>query len=137
LRTVWEPTTKSLLLFGGQSNSAPYHDDLWRFDTGSLTWREVTSQPRPSARHFYAADYDTRGQRLIVLGGSTQAGSVADAWAFSTATDSWSELGASGGPAARNGHEAVYLPDRQSMLVFGGRTEAGEAADVWELGLEA
>lgn len=135
LRSVWEPDTRSILLFGGQSDSAPYHNDFWRFDTASREWREIQADPRPGARHFYAAAYDTAASRLLLFGGSTAGGSVDDLWAFGTGSGAWSKLEMPGGPAARNGHDAVYLPDRRSLIVFGGAGTEDELGDLWELGL--
>lgn len=135
LRSVWEPGMKSMLLFGGQSNSAPYHDDFWRLDTTAGAWREVTAEPRPSARNFYAAAYDDSESRLLILGGATASGLSNDVWAFTTAAQTWSRLPADGGPSPRAGHDAVYVRERHSLLLFGGATTAGEQDDVWELGL--
>jgi hypothetical protein len=135
LRSVWDPMAGAMLLFGGQSNSAPYHNDFWRFDPASGAWEEITADPRPSARHFYAADFDVAGGRLIVFGGQTAAGPADDLWAFSTGEGGWAKLSLPSGPSARNGHDAVYIPDRRSLLVFGGAGPSGDVDDLWELGL--
>jgi hypothetical protein len=130
LRAVWDGSEQALLLFGGQSNSSPFHNDFWRLTPGGQ-WTEVRADPRPSARNLYAADYDGAANRLLLFGGRTQAGNADDLWSFSNGA--WSRLDAGSGPAARNSHDAVYLPDRQALAVFGGSTDQGEQNDLWLL----
>jgi hypothetical protein len=133
LRAVWDANANALLLFGGQSNSAPYHNDFWRLQPGGA-WAEIKADPRPSARHLYAADFDSEGKRLLLFGGRAQSGNLDDLWAFDSAAGAWSHLEAEGEkPSARNSHDAVLLADQKAFLVFGGAGEAGELADAWLL----
>ena len=53
-----------------------------------------------------------------------------DLWAYDFAADTWSEVAADGGPAARFGHEAVWLPGR-GLVVFAGQAGAAFFNDLW------
>lgn len=98
----------------------------WAGPAGAATRvRAWTSLPTgPSARLDHAAVYDPVGQRMILFGGFTSGGAVADLWELtlpSSGTPSWTELTASGiAPSARWGHSAIYDPIGKRMVVFGG-----------------
>jgi hypothetical protein len=130
LRAVWDGNANALLLFGGQSNSAPYHNDFWRLQGGA--WTEIKADPRPSARHLYAADFDSAAKRLLLFGGRASSGHLNDLWAFDGSA--WSQLEVAGeAPPPRSSHDAVFLADQRAFLIFGGAGEAEELADAWLL----
>jgi hypothetical protein len=131
LRAVWHRGESALYLFGGQSNSAPYHNDLWRLDSSG--WSELKTEPRPSPRNLYAADYDESAGRLLLFGGRSQDGNKADLWSFSEG--GWSQLSVGDGPSARNGHDIAMMAESQSLFLFGGAGDQGELNDLWQLRL--
>jgi len=128
LRTIWDPKEGRLLLFGGQSNTSPFLGDLWAYQPGKM-WQQAGQGAPPSPRHFYSAASDTMRQRFLLFGGRTRDGDAGDLWEFDMAADKWRLL-ATGGPA-RNGHDAVYVPSRHALIVFGGAAGA-ELNDLWE-----
>ncbi len=135
LRCAWDGDGSRLLLFGGQSNSSPYHGDLWVLDVRTRSWREITSSEGPAPRHFYAAFLEPQAGRFIVLGGSTAAGNENDVWSFDTRGEHWSRLTPAGeAPSPRNGHDTAYLPGQRAALLFGG-AGASEMNDLWLLRL--
>src|SRR5439155_1232433 len=76
------------------------------------------------------------GDRMIVFGGWD--GSFRnDVWALSLAgSPTWSALTPAGGPpSARYGHNALYDPVRDRMVVFGGWDGLHLVNDVWALSL--
>ena len=46
-------------------------------------------------------------------------------------SDVWTKLSTTGGPSARSGHSAVWCPDLNAMLVFGGYNGNYRLNDVW------
>jgi hypothetical protein len=135
LRAAYDAATRSFLLFGGQSNSAPFHNDLWRLDVAAGAWEEVQADPRPGARNLYAAAFDPRQGRMLVHGGKTAAGSADDLWSYSQGEHAWTKLEPGSGPQARNSHDAVFIPARRSLVIAGGASDQGELNDLWELSL--
>jgi hypothetical protein len=132
-RAVWDSNATRFLMFGGQSNPEPFLGDLWSL-TDEGAWAEVTAEPKPAPRNLYSMVWDPELSRALVFGGRTPDGQVNDVWAFESASNSWSRLATDGEPPTpRNGHDAVWLPGRRSMLVFGGQDAEGDRNDLWEL----
>jgi hypothetical protein len=126
------PHGARLLMFGGQTTDTPYLGDLWALEVDG--WREITSEPRPSPRNFYAMVFDFAGGRALLFGGDTDDGPVNDLWAFDSAAETWSRLTPEGDPPSpRAGHDAALGPDGR-VYIFGGATDNQNQNDLWELG---
>jgi N-acetylneuraminic acid mutarotase len=135
LRCGWDSTGEQLLLFGGQSNQAPFHGDLWAWEAKSRRWREIVAQPAPSARNLYASFLDQARGLFYVLGGASREGNLQDVWTFDLRAEQWTPLSPTGdAPAARSAHAAALLPQRRVAMVYGG-TSGAEMEDVWLLEL--
>ena len=136
MRAAWDPAAGQLLMFGGQTTGTPFLGDFWSL--GDAGWREISADPRPSPRNFYAMAFDEQRRRLILFGGNTADGPVNDLWFFDPATEAWSEAVIEGeAPSPRSGHDGVWLADSRRLIVFGGRAAAGDASDLWELTVAA
>ncbi len=136
MRAAWDSGAAQLLMFGGQTTGTPFLGDLWSFD--GAAWREIAADPRPSPRNFYALAFDEASRRLFLFGGNSAAGPLNDLWFFDPAAERWSQAGPEGAaPPPRAGHDAVWLPDSRRLIVFGGATASGDAADLWELSVPA
>jgi hypothetical protein len=129
---VFDPVTKSMIVFGGRvpgANANPYilMSDVWRLNN-NLTWVALapTGTP-PTARYYHTAVYDSSNDRMIVFGGAQGNTSPCanDVWVLTNATGKratpgWLQLSPSGGPSPRSQHGAVYDPNTNSMIVYGG-----------------
>lgn len=135
MRAAWDTGAQRLLMFGGQTTGTPFLGDLWALEGNR--WREITAEPVPSPRNFYALAYDDEGGRAILFGGNTEEGPANDLWFFDSASESWSQQQPEGeGPSPRFGHDAVWLPASRSLLVFGGN-DGQDLNDLWELSVPA
>ena len=91
----------------------------------TLGWRELSGSgiaPAPREDHTWTAD--GTGQIAYLFGGRDDAsgqGALADLWAYDLATDAWREL--SGGPPARFGHNAAWVPG-VGLVIFAGQDKA-------------
>jgi hypothetical protein len=131
-RAVWDHTASRFLMFGGQTDSSPFLGDLWSLTEGG--WAEIPGEPRPAPRNLYSMVWDPERSRALVFGGRTENGRSNDVWAFDSAGNAWTLLTTQGEPPTpRNGHDAVWLPGRRSMLIFGGQDSEGDRNDLWEL----
>src|SRR5207248_3203358 len=129
---VFDPIRKRMLVFGGSSALGTFRSDTWRFDlAGTTGWTQATFGPEPSPRGGATAIYDTARDRMVIFGG--YGGSfLSDAWTLPLSTLSgWSPVATTGAVPARTGHAAVFDPDGDRMIVFGGVGAGGYTNDVW------
>ncbi len=132
MRAVWDTAAQRLLMFGGQTDATPYLGDLWALTPEG--WSELTAEPKPSPRKFYAMAFDPALGAALLFGGDTEAGPVNDLWLFDSASDAWSQTEVSGEPPSpRSSHDAAWVPERRSLVVFGGRDASGDLNELWEL----
>ena len=133
---VYDGGNRQMLFYGGcASGFGPCPlGDLWSFDLETGQWRELRATPSPPPRQWYGMAFDTSRSRLTVFGGSGSGGAMDDAWEYDPAANAWTRLSPEGGaPLGRFRHEAAYVPDRELVYFFGGRTSAGLTNELWEL----
>ncbi len=88
----------------------------------------------PIARSEHTAVWDSVGGRMLVFGGLGEDCSTTldDLWAFNPDDGSWRELTpAEDLPPGRCSHTAVFDPERNRMVVFGGTGSTGALGDLW------
>jgi len=139
---VYDPGSNRMIVFGG-AGSKGIRNDVWVLTAanglgGIPTWIQlVPDGPAPSARFIHSAVYDPASNRMTIYGGRF----LNDVWVLSNAnglggSPAWTELLPLGGPPAqRENHSAVYDPNSNRMIVFGGYNNfsGGELGDVWVL----
>ena len=140
---VFDPVRNRLIVTGGFNGT--YLDDAWALDlSGTPTWSLIgtSSVDTPGPRSGHRAIYDAEGDRLVEFGGYGNPQGftnwLSDTWALPLAPGgTWEELAASPNesvPAVRRDHVAVFDPDGDRMVVFGGLAPSGTTDDVWALG---
>ena len=88
----------------------------------------VTVSPPP--RLDGVLGWDAANQRLLLFGGVTSTGAIADTWSWDGSV--WTELSPAHSPAARSGAVVLSDPIRQQLVLFGGVDGAGSAlGDTW------
>lgn len=117
--------SNSVVLFGGAGASAPLDfRETWRLD--GLGWtRLIRSGPLPRVA---AAAASAPAGNLVLFGGQSLGGRLADTWTFDGA--SWRAGPA--GPAARDAHAMAFDATRGRTVLFGGADAAGVRSDTWE-----
>ncbi|MBI3964498.1 MAG: hypothetical protein HY329_02600 [Chloroflexi bacterium] len=138
---TWDPHGSRLLVFGGAGRRG-LTNDLWEY-TAANGWRQLTADGAagaPARRSRHSAVWDARAARLLVFGGNGGCGGFCnDLWQY-TESGGWqpaSGLGASGAPAGRHSHNAVWDTAAGRMLVLGGLVEGGRlgpsfSQELWE-----
>src|SRR5688572_24686157 len=129
------PSTKKMLVYGGDQAPpttaipAPkvFVDDLWRLDLASGAWEKLQPTNTAGPRGGYAAAFDGKRNRMIVVGGrlGTEMSPpiVGDVWALDVTTLVWTQLMPTGtAPSARVGHRVVYDATGDRLLMVGGDT---------------
>ena len=132
-------------VFGGNESESGANifptNDTWAFDLVSNTWSEVgTSGDKPAPRVYHSVTTD--GSKLYVYAGGDEnalfgSGFLDDTWAYSPASDSWSEVNAGGGdaPLERIWPNIAWDETSGRIVLFGGHDggDLGNNNEVWSL----
>jgi hypothetical protein len=153
---VYDPTSNRTILFAGRSADEalgnPHQNDVWILTNangleGKSEWSNLSPQGGPpSARFDHSAVYDSVNNRMIIYGGC-RGGCLPiadDVWVLDHAnglggTPTWIRLLPTGHPDVRQGHQAVYDPNTNSMIIWAGQNGGNQAcssgtySDVWVL----
>ncbi len=104
----------------------------------NLEWKNITPAQgaMPQARRNGVAVYDPIDNRVIIFGGTGQNGLFNDTWAFNLTNFSWTQLNTIGtSPDPRLGHDAIYDPVGQQLVVWAGQQGSKFFNDTWTLNL--
>ena len=134
-----DPGGSRIFAFGGYP---PPTSDLWMLDTAAPTptWHFVApASPGPGPRTATSIVFDSRRQRLLLMGGSTTnfSRTMNDVWSFSLTDGSgWQQILPTGVlPTSRGWHSAVYDSLRDRLVIVDGNSGSGSLDDVWALDL--
>jgi hypothetical protein len=129
---AYDPSTGTLLLYGGESPDGAILNETWVF--GSGTWTELTGAKPPGVWQPSMA-FDLPAGTMVLSGGMCNAGPSdcrpQSTWLFGSG--GWTESNGSG-PSYRMDSAAAYDPEIGSVLLFGGEALSGIAAvlgDTW------
>lgn len=119
---IYDPLGQRGILFGGESEGS-WSNEVWQLDLGSNPrWSSIPIVgPRPSARSYHSSIYDPPRHRMVVFGGIDPYQD--DVWTLDLGpTPGWTQLlpAGPGSPGDRYGHTAIYDPNGDRMIVFGG-----------------
>jgi len=117
---VYDSVGGKVILFGG--NGGEVKSDTWAYDPAANAWTKLSpAGSLPTARLGQASAFDPVNRRIIVFGGyGTGATILDDTWAYSPATNAWTELNTSAMPPARYHGALVYEPTSGRMILYGG-----------------
>lgn len=133
IRAVYDPVQIRIFIFGGQTTDTPFLDDLWSYSLSS-DWRTLERDPKPTARNLYAMVFDADRLHMLMLGGNTPAGPSSEIWVYEAGSERWAQAeAANAGPSPRHSHDAVWLPDSRSMVLFGGNDGNADLNELWKL----
>jgi hypothetical protein len=116
--------------------------DTWAFYPECGAFQHLPAMG-PAARGRQASTHDVAGNRMILHGGRTRAGTTGtytqfdDTWTFDLTTDTWTMVSASG-PGARVNHALAVSGNK--LVLFGGNNSTDGASysplgDVWQMDL--
>jgi hypothetical protein len=135
--TIYDPVRDRMVFFGGWDGTQ-YLDDVWALSlSGEPSWERLDGDPQhgPSARRHHVAIYDPVIDCMVISGGFADE-QLGDTWAFRLAHDDWSEIKGTPhqGPTPRNSHRAIFDPDHERLILFGGY-DGHYKHDTWALSL--
>jgi len=130
-----DPVRSRMIIFGGWDFNT-FLNDTWAMTlSGTPTWSRIDPPgPRPSPRMEHAAIYDSRRDRMIVIGGYE---GHRDVWELPLGgTPAWSQIYPTGPFPYYRGVAAIYDPVGDRAIVFTGVPHLYESElEVWELTL--
>lgn len=134
---VFDPVRKRMLVIGGYDGGLL--NDVWEYSPMvNGTWKPIApAGPAPPPRLDFSAVYDPVRDRVVMFGGD--GGYVlGDLWELRLkGTPTWAPIAAGGiPPAPRREHAAVYDPQWDEMVMFGGFDGTRRLNDVWTLSLD-
>jgi hypothetical protein len=151
---VLVPGTAKVLVYAG--DEAPFSmalplprqfvDEFWQYDLAGCAWQTVSATNSPGARGAYAAAFDTKRNRMLIVAGrkgtDTAPPLTNEVWAFDVATNAWTQLNPGGtAPQPRVGHQVGYDPDKDRLFMIGGENSTGFGNAVldeaWQLSFAA
>jgi len=84
--TYYDPTSRSIVLFGGRSGESTYLNDTWVFDGKS--WMQATSASTPAPRGYYSVSYDPTSHLATYFGGTSFFGAPSSGITYN---DTWTQ----------------------------------------------
>jgi RHS repeat-associated protein len=137
--SAYDAATNRLFVVGGCSGECPEgSDQTWILTNanglgGTPTW-SLLPGAGPGPRIDHAAAIDPATRQLIVFGGSNAGASLGDVWLLNLdGAPAWQELPTNGVGPARSGMSASYDPEKNVLIVFGGRAGTQALSDTWVL----
>lgn len=136
---IYDPVRDRMIIFGGFGDGpgAPSYNDVWALSlAGTLEWTQLTQLGiLPDERSGHTAIYDPLQDQMIIFGGAGTFPYRNDVWALplSILHPHWVHLNPHGTPpSGRTRSSAIYDPQRDRMVVFGGVNGDGPT---WALSL--
>jgi hypothetical protein len=142
---VYDSNTDTMIVFGGNNCFSTNFGDVWLLSNanglnGTPTWTELSpSGTSPGTSEDHTAVYDPSSNRMIVFSGTLGGNESNEVWVLSNANGTggiptWTQLSPSGTlPPGRDSGSAVYDPNNNRMIIFGGSTSTGILGDTWVL----
>ena len=114
-------------------------DDTWAHDIDTGAWVEISPEldlARPLKRCLHEAVWAEHLKRMVLFGGCSSGFGPCpqgDLWSFEPSSRIWIDRTIAEAPNARSNPALVYDAGRDNILLIGGLTDTGYAADLWSL----
>ena len=125
---IYDPWNDRMVMFGGVSHDEEYalgRNDIWVLAlAGQTRWDSLAVASPPPGRSGCVAVLDPIRQQMLVSGGDWGLNSGhwrTDTWTFDLVSNRrWSQLPVTGPLPAVTGARAVFSPERNSVIQYGG-----------------
>ena len=115
-----DPVRRRVIVIAGEGGG--FFGDAWAYDIQANAWTQLSGNSSgPDPRYGHSGIYDPKRDRIVISHGFTSAGRFDDTWALDLKSNSWSDISPSSmRPLRRCLHHAVYVPQSDQMLLYGG-----------------
>jgi len=129
---------KKIVAYGGRTgfrSDFQNVNETWAFDYKKYIWVNLEPRNSPPWRSSHTIVYDPGRDKVVLFAGNDFTKVFNDLWQYDYSSNTWTNITPDYSPEARQMHGMVYVPDRDVIIMFGGRRLNGEAAfsDIWEL----
>ncbi len=137
---AWDAAREVFVLHGGRDHRWDSLHETWEWSPTASEWSCVVhaSDPNPGARVQHAMVWDSKRERMLLFGGEVPGSATRPegVWAYDGKAKVWTKLKTTGDPASLSQHGMVYDPERDELLLFGGRdARARPLSNTWSLDL--
>ncbi|TFG50451.1 MAG: hypothetical protein E4H33_00035 [Anaerolineales bacterium] len=122
-KMIFDPVGNKILLFGGRGENltgGKLLNDIWVFDSETQDWQEIKTSSPPTSRLSPGFVYDPSHHQVILFGGYTNKGRLADTWLLDLDEYQWKEIHPPHSPPARSDMGMAYDKSNQVVVLFGG-----------------
>ncbi|MGA7217268.1 MAG: kelch repeat-containing protein, partial [Candidatus Sulfotelmatobacter sp.] len=144
---IYDGNSNRMMVFGGATGfPAPCMNDYYvmkqaNAQGGTPTWVSVIpTGTAPGVRTLQVSAYDGNTNTLMIFGGyNCNSAYYGDVWILQNANDvsatpNWIQLQPTGtAPTARESASAIYDPNTNSLIVYGGDAGGEPLGDIWIL----
>jgi hypothetical protein len=126
--TAYDPTTGTVMLFGGDDVDGNYLNDTWTWD--GTTWTQQFPPVSPPARSLdeQSMAYDPVTGTIVLFGGGNHGVGLADTWEWNGLAKTWTQMFPATSPSPR-ASPLAYDPVTKTIILFSGG--AGNVNDTW------
>jgi hypothetical protein len=114
---AYDPSTGTIVLFGGVVQGNTYLGDTWTWNGVTQTWTQQSPAASPSPRGGHGMATDAAGN-VVLFGGTNGTANSSDTWVWNGTT--WQQQSPASSPPARSGHAMAYDPGLNEVVLFGG-----------------
>ncbi len=135
---AWDSAREVLVLHSGHNRNWDMLAETWEWAPGAKEWSRVVNnqQKNPGKRNSHTMVWDSKKERMILFGGNRGEHYLNDTWVYDSKTRVWAQLQTTANPPGRSQHGMVYEPQRDEILLFGGRSFGSQPLhDTWALDL--
>lgn len=132
---AYDPVIHRVVAFGGSPVPGSRSAGTWSFAPGPDSWSEVSTSRAPSPRSS-PMQYAASVRKIVLFGGSTATGELAETWTYDVATNAWAQRHPDPAPSARHGFKLVYDRTSKMLLLFGGGIGSKPLDDMWSYDAE-
>lgn len=132
---AYDPLRQVTILFGGSDETDTALNQTWEYTR--TDWVQVFPTTSPLSRTYHSLAANPASGAVYLFGGNQGDIHLNDLWAYQNGA--WQEIQGSGNrPISRTLAAMTYDPDKNRLLLFGGRSAAGTLlADLWSFDLVA
>ena len=138
--TTWtDPMNNRIFLYGGLDKQNNVLDEMWSFNIETKTWTQHPGSNQPGSLAHGRA---TRVENFVYLFGGDETNNGLPTsnllWKMDLATMAWQrvDLADNTQPAARISHVFFPQPEKNALVLFGGRHGSTVYGDMWIFDLE-
>ncbi|EFC41676.1 predicted protein [Naegleria gruberi] len=141
----YSPLTRSLYVFGGINYHDEYNEHLFSFSLDRREWKKIDAQKDssmeelPCGRQGHRTVYIPSIHKMVLFGGFSSS-HLDDFCEFDVRNNTWSRVEEDPAflmnrPSCREVFSMIYAENRNSIIIFGGKTEDERYSDLREFSL--